>query len=117
MFSVNSYATIWASENKGKYPLVELSTRKKNKETNEYETDFAHKFVRFVGRAHNQASGLKNRDRIKITNCGVTTSKSNDKWYTNFLVFDFENADGGSTSNKASYDPYDGEFNEDDLPV
>lgn len=114
MFSNNSYAKLWEVEDKGKYSVVELSTSKKNKETNEYETDFSSKFVRFVGEAHNRVKKMDGTERIKLTNCGVTTSKYNDKWYTNFLVFDFEKADS-SIKPSSPDEGYDGEIDEDDL--
>lgn len=113
MFSNNSFCKLWAVEDKGKYSVVELSTSRKNKETDEYETDFSSKFVRFVGEAHNRVKKMEGTERIKLLNCGVTTSKYNDKWYTNFLVFDFEKADSPKSSSPD--EGYDGEVNEDDM--
>lgn len=39
-FRNNAYAKVWKSEDKGNYSVVELSTSKKNKQTDQYETDF-----------------------------------------------------------------------------
>lgn len=92
MFSSGSWATVWATEDKGNFTQVELSTSRKRKDTDEYETDFSSKFVRFIGTAHQEAEKLKRGDRIKLANCGVTTSydKENKRSYTNFLVFAIE---------------------------
>lgn len=119
MFSVGSYATIWANEDKGKYSVVEMSTSRKDKETDEYKTDFSSKFVRFVGQAHSKAKkyDLDRKSRIKIESCGVTVEPSNNgNWYTNFIVFDFSLPE---SNNKSADDGgYDGDYNEDDeLPV
>lgn len=119
MFSNGSYATIWANEDKGNYSVVEMSTSRKDKETDEYKTDFSSKFVRFVGQAHSKAKkyGLDRQSRIKIESCGATVEKGNNgNWYTNFIVFDFSVAEG---NNKSTVDDsYEGNYDEDDeLPV
>lgn len=119
MFSVGSYATIWANEDKGNYSVVEMSTSRKDKESGEYKTDFSSKFVRFVGQAHSKAKkyALDRKSRIKIENCGATVEPGNNGvWYTNFLVFDFSLAEGNNKS--AVDDSYEGDYDEDDeLPV
>lgn len=93
-FGYGNYAKVWASEDKGKYSVVELSTSKKNKETGEYATDFSSKFVRFVGTAHERLKDLDANGRIKLGNCEVTTSKTEDgRYFTNFTVFAFDNAE------------------------
>lgn len=119
MFSNGSYATIWANEDKGNYSVLEMTTSKKDKESGEYKTDFSSKFVRFVGQAHNKAKKYKldRQSRIKIESCGVTVEPgNNNKWYTNFVVFDFSLPE---SNNKSADDGgYDGDYNEDDeLPV
>jgi hypothetical protein len=120
VFGTNNYCTLWGIEDKGKYSVVEMSTSRKDKETGEYTTDFSSKFVRFIGEAHNKLKkyGYSRKDRIKLTNCGVTTDKGNDdRWYTNFLVFDFEDANGdGGLTKKNVDDPYEGD-NYDEDPV
>lgn len=101
MFATGNYATVWEVEDKGNYSEVALSTSRKNKETNQYETDFSSKFVRFIGTAHEMASELKKQDRIKLGNCGVTNSynKETKKGYTNFCVFSFETTDNDTSKN------------------
>ena len=85
----------------GNYTDVRLSISKKNKQTDQYETDFSG-FVRFVGTAHQNAGSLKEKDRIKIGDCEVTNSYNKEKnvTYTNFAIFTFEagNGNGGSAS-------------------
>lgn len=90
MFGTGSYATIWKVENKGNYDVCQLSTQKKNKETGNYETDFAEQGVRFVGKAH--GFHPQEKQRIKITNCGVTNkyNKETKRKYYTFVVFDYE---------------------------
>jgi single-strand DNA-binding protein len=100
-FRTDAYAKVWAVENKGNYSVVELSTSKKNKATNEYDTDFSSKFVRFIGTAHTQVQGLSKGTSIKLGNVEVTNSynKETKTSYTNFLVFSFETQDGNGSKN------------------
>ena len=101
-FRNNAYAKVWKAEDKGNYSVVELSTSKKNKQTDQYETDFSSKFVRFIGKAH---VDISDGVRIKLTEVEVTNSynKETKQAYTNFLVYGFENADG-QLSNPQSKD-------------
>lgn len=92
-FRAGSYARIWSSE-----PIsdgvtkINLSISKKNKTTEQYETEFSG-FVKFIGTANaKNAAKLKDGDRIKLGDVDVTTfkSKSNGKYYTNFICFNFD---------------------------
>lgn len=99
-FRNGAYATIWeVKAGKGNYSDVRLSTSKKNKQTEQYETDFSG-FVRFIGTAHQNAGSLKEKDRIRIGDCEVTNSYDKEKkvTYTNFAVFSFENANGNNAN-------------------
>lgn len=101
-FRKDAYATIWeVKKGNGNYSDVRLSTSRKNKQTDEYVTDFSG-FVRFVGTAHQNAGSLKEKDRIKIGDCGVTNSYDKEKkvTYTNYAVFSFEMANGGQQAPK-----------------
>lgn len=102
-FRQDAYATIWSVEDKGNYSIVRMSTSKKNKQTDKYETDFNANFVRFIGTAHQMASQLSEKSRIKISSCEVTNKydKEKNKEYTNFLVYGFEIQDGNKTSNNS----------------
>ena len=97
-FKTGAYVKIWKVEDKGNYSVVELSSSKKNKQTNEYETDFSSKFVRFIGKAHTDIKNIGEVSKIKLGDVEVTNSynKETKVAYTNFLVFSFE-AEGGGT--------------------
>jgi hypothetical protein len=101
MFSNNSYATIWKINPHDKYLDVQLSTSRKNHDTNEYETDFSG-FVRFVGKAFEKGKNLREGDRIKTLSCGVSNhyDKERNITYNNFLMFDYSEAGsiGGNRS-------------------
>lgn len=105
------FVKVWEVENKGNYHIVSLSTSKKNKETNEYETDFSNKFVRFIGSAHTMAADLKRGDTIKLGSCEVTNryDKEKNTTYTNYLVYSFEKEGNNtnSTPNSSSQKPND----------
>ena len=101
-FSNGSYGKIWSFEDKGKYGTVNLSTSKKNKDTDQYETDFQHKFVTVAGEAYNflKSNGVtKDGLRVKIVSCAVTNKYDPDKkvTYWNPVVFALEDANGGSS--------------------
>jgi len=131
-FSQGSFAKVWRFEDKGKYSVVEMSTSRRDRETDEYKTDFSSKFVKFLGKAHEHLADLQENGRIKITSCAVTVEPGQDgKWYTNFLVYGFENADEAGASSPrvsntavedesdqfvASVDPRFPNEEDDDLP-
>jgi len=94
-FRTGSFAKVWRFEDKGNYAVVEISTSKKNKQTDQYETDFASKFVRFIGQAHTDIIAMADGVKIKLGDVEVTNSynKETKVAYTNFLVFSFELAE------------------------
>ena len=102
-----TFATVWeVKKGNGNYTDVRLSTSRKNKQTDQYETDFSG-FVRFIGTAHQNASSLKEKDRIKIGDFEVTNNYDKEKkvTYTNFAVFSFESADGNGGNAGAAQKP------------
>lgn len=105
-FGKGNFATIWRTEDKGRYTVAEMSTSKKNKETDQYETDWNNKFVRLVGTAHDQAKNFKERERVKIGSCDVTNKYDKEKntTYTNYVIFGFEDVNGSNSksNNKQS---------------
>ena len=105
---VGCFATIWQVEPKGKYTKVRFSTSKKNKDTNEYETDFSG-FANFVGQANVEAAKLKEKDRIRIEEFEVTTRYDAEKKvaYTNYSVFKISdpNAESAQPTTQASKAP------------
>lgn len=91
MFAVDSYAMIWGvKEVKDKYTVCNISTSRKDKNTGQYVKDFADARVRFVGKAHQQKPQAN--QKIKITNCGVTSvyDKEKKQNYITFIIFDYE---------------------------
>lgn len=98
------FVKVWEVEDKGNYHIVSLSTSKKNKETDKYETDFSNKFVRFIGTAHKLAADLRVGDVIKLGSCEVTNKYDKEKnvTYTNYLVYSFEKEGDNSNSNQSA---------------
>ena len=117
-FRNGAYATCWQHENKSdKWTKIRISVSRKNQDTNQYEEEFAG-WVDCIGTACAQkAAKLRERDRIKLLKTDVRTSKRTDdggstKWFTNFILTDFEMADGSGSSGKpqqSSAKSYEGE--------
>lgn len=103
-FRSGSYAKVWRFEDKGNYAIVEISTSKKNKQTDQYETDFNSKFTRFIGKAHTDILALQDGVKIKLGEIEVTNSwnKETKQGYTNFLVYTFEVAERQDLENAGS---------------
>lgn len=92
-FRNGAWATVWGVEEtpSGKATRVRLSVGKRNGNTGKYVTDFSG-FCTFIGDAHNAASqSLKEKDRIKLESCDVSTiyDKEKDKNYTTYKVFSY----------------------------
>lgn len=130
-FGTGAYATVWKiKQGNGNYTDVQLSTSYKNKQTNEYETDFS-RWCRFIGEAHTKAATLKERERIKLGDCNVSNrfdKEKNQEFFT-FKVFSFESmtetggnkpAPSKSVSKKTAFDEtgesIEEEFDEENCP-
>lgn len=104
-FATNSWGTVWSVEKKNdNVTKVRLSTSRKNKMTDQYETDFSG-FVDFIGKsAAQKALQLKERDRIKLGDVSVTNRFDKDKGvtYTNFACFSFETQDSAGQRSSGS---------------
>lgn len=107
-FHTGAYATVWEiTETGNKFSKIRISTSRKDKETDEYVTDF-NGFVSMVGDANKNINLICNaldgcgRCRIKIGSCDVSNRYDKDagREYTNFAMFDFEMADGSKDSGK-----------------
>ena len=122
-FRQGSYAKVWQVK-----PISDtitefrISTSRKNKQTDTYEQDFSG-FVRCVGTATaRKAAALKEGDKIKIGDCDVTTKYDKEKGvtYTNYVIFSFEDVDGGGSNQKEAYSPSptvdDGELDDSHMP-
>lgn len=110
-FQNGQFARIWEFSDKGNYGVVNMSTSKKNKNTNEYETDFQHKFVTVAGQAYEFVKKLnipKSGVPVKIGNCATTNKYDANKQttYWNCAVFQLEdgsfNGNGGNSAPAAS---------------
>ena len=103
------YARLWSVENKGKYSTARVSTSRKLKDSDTWETDFQDGFVRLVGDAHKKAGELTIPERgigIQITACEATKTynAAEKKGYANYIIYAFDvlDAKGGSNNtNKA----------------
>lgn len=103
------FARIWAIEDMGNYSVAKISTSKKRKDGDGYETDFQDGFVRLIGSAHERGKTLTVTEKgvaIQITSCEVTTpyNAKTKKSYTNYAIFSFNvpNDKDGSSSAKNS---------------
>lgn len=123
-FRNNAYATVWEITPKtATITSARISTSRKDKETDKYETDFSG-FVSFLGTAAaSKALSLKKEDRIKLLDVAVTSKydKEQNKTYTNFNVFDFELATKGDfaqapKTNSTEKEVDGGEVEAEDLP-
>lgn len=97
------FARIWSIEDKGNYSVAKISTSKKRKDGNGYETDFQDGFVRLIGSAHEKCKTLTVTEKgvaIQITSCEVTTpyDAETKKGYTNYAIFAFNIPEGNDNS-------------------
>lgn len=88
----NGIVKVWNFEDKGNYGIAEISTSKRNKETEKYETDFNEKFVRVAGGAYQKLKELPEGSRIRVKDFSVTNKWDKEKGvkYTNYTIFDIE---------------------------
>lgn len=119
-FSVGNYAKIKeVKEVKENYTVVKLSFSKKNKATNEYETNFIG-VARFVGNAHLQKPMVD--QKIKITSCDVTNCYTKDGQMVfperpQYVVFGYELQEGnGNASQPIKVEQALPIADDDDLP-
>lgn len=107
-FRSGGYATVWSVDPQEKVTKVRLSTTRKLPGDGErkYEQDFSG-FVIFIGAAREMANSLKEKDRIKIGDCDVTTyyDKEKQREYITYKVFSFEMADAGTAGTASSAGP------------
>lgn len=97
------FARIWSIEDKGNYSVAKISTSKKRKDGDGYETDFQNGFVRLIGSAHEKGKTLTVTEKgvaIQITSCEVTTpyNAETQKGYTNYAIFAFNIPEGSKKS-------------------
>lgn len=118
-FREGAWATVWEVKKNpsGKSYNVNMSTSRKNKDTDEYETDWSG-FAMFAGDAAKKAATLKARDRIKLNGCEVTTRyvKEKNEKYTNYTVWDFDMSDFSSGGGKSRKNDDEYGIDEDSTP-
>lgn len=122
-FRSGAYATVWETTSvSDTFTKVRLSTSRKKKGSDEYETDFSG-FVGFFGTANAaKALKLRQKDRIILGDVDVTNSYDKEKkvTYTNFAVFSFESADTakgrGRDEADLKFEGGSGEPDDDALP-
>ena len=121
-FRPQSYCTVWEITPKSDtLTSGRISISRKNRQTGEYEEDFSG-FVSFVGTAcAKKATGLKERDRIRLGDVDVTTryNKETNTKYTNYKIFSFEiqeETDGGKSDTGSASSVDSGEVDTSDLP-
>ena len=79
----DSFATVFQPENKGKYTVANISTRKKDKDGNWTNMSWR---AKFVGKNQDVSEKL----RIKILSASIESRKHEDKYYTDVIIFDWE---------------------------
>lgn len=114
--------SIWEVKKCGKYTDIQASTRKKNNQTGEWETDFSG-YIRLVGNANTKATDfsegkLQNPIKIEVGGFEVTQkySKEHKKTFTNFVMYDFEMEDAQPAQPKPSPDDFVTITNDSDMP-
>lgn len=121
-FRIGAYAKVWEVKSvSDKCTQIRISISRKDKETNQYETEFSG-YVRLLG-AVTAKEGLqiKEGDTIKLGDVDVRTKYDKEKriTYTNYMAFSFERADGSGSGGGGSTKPKeaDGSNNEPADPI
>ena len=122
-FRQNTYCTVWEVRPKSDTrTTLRISISRKNRNTDQYEQDFAG-FVDCYGSAcAKKAASLREKDRIRLGDVDVCNSydKESGKTFTFFKVFSFSaEGESGNSGARAATSVDDGEpevDDEDDLP-
>ena len=127
-FRTGAYATVWRTKetNSSKVTKAQISTNRKNRQTDEWERDFSH-WVKFIGSANDKVATLGERARIRILECEVLAdyNKEKETTYYDFVIYDFESVDSEiptkgtkPAAKKQAFpdEPVDGDVSEDNLP-
>lgn len=103
-FRNDCYAKVWEVKQRAeKYTDAKISVSKKNKQTEQYETEFSG-VVRFIGDAHKKAFDLIENSKIKVLNCDTTNKYSKEKGttYWRCIVYDFDFTEDSPKAVKSS---------------
>jgi catabolite regulation protein CreA len=96
---VGGYARVWSVSERNGFVTCNLSTSKKLKDSNNYETDFQDGYVSFYGTAGEKIKSVNIPDKkgvgIQIKGCDVKNKYDSDKkkTYVNYVVYDFDFTD------------------------
>ncbi|HEY5586681.1 MAG TPA: hypothetical protein VIK78_19605 [Ruminiclostridium sp.] len=88
MLNVTGTCQVYRVENKGNFVIASLRTSKKNKKTDEWESEFFN--AKFVGSCKEQAANLIDKDKITITSSLLENRKYLEKSYLSVVVFEFK---------------------------
>ncbi len=91
--SKGSVVTLWDIKPSEKSTKCKVTVSQKDKKTNTWETQF-NSFALFAGQAHNFISGMKEKDRVKITQFDISNKYDKEKkiTYWNLTVWECEDA-------------------------
>lgn len=99
-FRTGAFVTVWEVESVGDTRTkARVSISRKNKQTGAYDQDFSG-YINFIGSAcAAQALSLKEKDRIKLGDCDLSTWYDKEKKITYYQpkVFSFEKVDSGQS--------------------
>ena len=112
-FKNNGFAKVWDVQQKDGYVSIRMSTSYKDKNTEEYKTDFSG-FAKLLGDAKDKPVIVG--DRIKIISCEVKNKYNKERrtTYTDYIIWDLEiqsEATPYNTNNSAGVD-----WDDPDLP-
>lgn len=98
-FRNGAYAKVWKIENDNGHSIkAQISTSRKNKKTEEYETDF-NSYALFSGGAYEAAKKLKDGDRVHLGDVEVRNKYDKEKrvTYTDYFIWSLQDMpDSGS---------------------
>ncbi len=121
-FHTGAYAKIWESAPMSDTATkLRLSVSRRNRHTNEYETDFSGYVLAIGTSAAAKAAKLKEGDRIRLGDVDVSTKydKESKTTWVNYKLFSFEEADSAGVSpaaNSVQSNPAEGDPDDDRLP-
>lgn len=93
---VGGYARVWSISERNGYVTGNLSTSRKLKDSDRYETDFQDGYVSFFGACADKIKSVDIPDRkgvgIQILSCDVKNKYDENakRTYVNYYIFDFE---------------------------
>lgn len=87
MLNVNGTCQVYRVENKGNFVTASLRTSKKNKQTDEWESEWFN--AKFVGHCKDRASRLVDKDKITIEKSVLENRKYQEKTYLSIVIFEF----------------------------